>query len=161
MSEARGDAALYLGLISGTSADAIDVALASFDGAPRVQASLAAPYPPALRQRVLALARERAEVSLDEIGSLDTELGHAFADAALALLDTAGVAPSRVRALGSHGQTVRHRPFDRAPYTMQLGDPNVVAERTGITTVADFRRRDIAAGGQAAPLLPGFHAVIF
>lgn len=161
MSESRGDAALYLGLISGTSADAIDVALASFEPAPHVVASLAAPYPAELRRRVLALARDRAEVSLDEIGSLDTALGHAFADAALMLLDQARIDPSRIRALGSHGQTVRHRPFDAAPYTMQLGDPNVIAERTGITTVGDFRRRDIAAGGQAAPLLPGFHAVIF
>lgn len=161
MSGERGDAALYLGLISGTSADAIDVALASFDPTPRVHASLAAPYPPELRQRVIALARDRAEVSLDEIGSLDTELGHAFADAALALLADTSIDASRIHALGSHGQTVRHRPFDAAPYTMQLGDANVIAERTGITTVADFRRRDIAAGGQAAPLLPGFHAVIF
>ncbi len=123
--------------------------------------ALAAPYPPELRRRVLALARDRAEVSLDEIGSLDTELGHAFADAALTLLKQAQVEPSQIRALGSHGQTVRHRPFDAAPYTLQIGDPNVIAERTGITTVGDFRRRDLAAGGQAAPLLPGFHAVIF
>ena len=161
MSSANGDTPLYLGLISGTSADAIDVVLASFDPEPRVHASLAADYPPQLRRRVLALARDRAEISLDELGSLDTELGHAFADAALALLRQADVEPSRIHALGSHGQTVRHRPFDVAPYTMQLADPNVIAERTGITTVGDFRRRDIAAGGHAAPLLPGFHAVIF
>lgn len=151
---------LYLGLISGTSADAIDVALASFEPQPRLVAALAAPYPAALRPRVLALAREKAEISLDELGSLDTELGHAFADAALALLQRESIAPQRIAALGSHGQTVRHKPALAAPYTMQLGDPNVIAERTGITTIGDFRRRDIAAGGQAAPLVPGLHAAL-
>lgn len=151
---------LFLGLISGTSADAIDVALVSFDSQPCLVAALAAPYPPALRPRVLALARDRAEISLDELGSLDTELGHAFADAALALLERERISPGAIHALGSHGQTVRHKPTLAAPYTLQLGDPNVIAERTGITTVGDFRRRDIAAGGQAAPLVPGLHAAL-
>jgi anhydro-N-acetylmuramic acid kinase len=155
-----GDDALYLGLISGTSADAIDVALAVFDPRPRLVAAMAAPYPAALRPRVLALARDKAEISLDELGTLDVELGHAFADAALRLLEREGIAPAEVHALGSHGQTVRHKPYLAAPYTLQLGDPNVIAERTGITTVGDFRRRDIAAGGQAAPLVPGLHAAL-
>lgn len=153
-------AGLYLGLISGTSADAIDVALATFDPQPRLVAALAAPYPAALRPRVLALAREKAEINLDELGTLDVELGRAFADAALALLQREGIAPSAVRAIGSHGQTIRHKPALAAPYTLQLGDPNVIAERCGITTVGDFRRRDIAAGGQAAPLVPGLHAAL-
>lgn len=151
---------LFLGLISGTSADAIDVALIAFDPAPRLVAADAAAYPPHLRTRVLALARETAEINLDELCTLDVELGHAFADAALALLARENLAPSAVRALGSHGQTVRHKPSLAAPYTLQLGDPNVIAERTGITTVGDFRRRDIAAGGQAAPLVPGLHAAL-
>ncbi|TDR35576.1 anhydro-N-acetylmuramic acid kinase [Tahibacter aquaticus] len=154
------DAPLYLGLISGTSADAIDVALARFDPQPQLLAALAVPYPAALRPRVLTLAREKAEINLDELGSLDVELGHAFADAALALLQREGIAPERIHALGSHGQTVRHKPGLAAPYTLQLGDPNVIAERTGIVTVGDFRRRDIAAGGQAAPLVPGLHAAL-
>lgn len=153
-------AELYLGLISGTSADAIDVALVAFDPMPRLVAGAAAPYPAALRPRVLALARETAQINLDELGTLDTELGHAFADAALALLQRESVAPGDVRALGSHGQTVRHKPTLASPYTLQLGDPNVIAERTGILTVGDFRRRDIAAGGQAAPLVPGLHAAL-
>jgi anhydro-N-acetylmuramic acid kinase len=153
-------AELYLGLISGTSADAIDVALVSFDPTPRLVAACATPYPTSLRPRVLALARETAEINLDELGTLDVELGHAFADAALTLLEREGLSPTAVRALGSHGQTVRHKPSLAAPYTLQLGDPNVIAERTGITTVADFRRRDIAAGGQAAPLVPGLHAAL-
>jgi anhydro-N-acetylmuramic acid kinase len=157
---ARPASELYLGLISGTSADAIDVALVAFDPQPRLVAALAAPYPPALRPRVLTLAREKAEINLDELGSLDTELGHAFADAALALLEREQISPDAIHALGSHGQTVRHKPTLAAPYTLQLGDPNVIAERTGITTVGDFRRRDIAAGGQAAPLVPGLHAAL-
>ena len=151
---------LFLGLISGTSADAIDVALVAFDPQPQLVAAQAAVYPPELRRRVLTLARDTAEINLDELGTLDVELGHVFAEAALALLARENVAPSAVRALGSHGQTVRHKPSLAAPYTLQLGDPNVIAERTGITTVGDFRRRDIAAGGQAAPLVPGLHAAL-
>ncbi|GMV29987.1 MAG: anhydro-N-acetylmuramic acid kinase [Rhodanobacteraceae bacterium] len=151
---------LYVGLISGTSADAIDVALVKFDPCPRLVAASAAAYPAALRSRVLALARVTAEIDLDELGMLDVELGGAFADAAIGLLKREGIAPASVRALGSHGQTIRHKPSLAAPYTLQLGDPNVIAERTGIMTVADFRRRDIAAGGQAAPLVPGLHAAL-
>ena len=99
MSDSAG---LYLGLISGTSADAIDVALAAFDPQPRLIAALAVPYPAALRPRVLALAREKAEINLDELGTLDVELGHAFADAALALLQREGLAPAAVRAIGMY-----------------------------------------------------------
>ena len=154
-------AALYLGLISGTSADAIDVVLARFEPSTHLVARLAVAYPTALRARVLALARSDAAASLDELGRLDVELGAAFADAALALLDRAGVKASEVHALGSHGQTVRHGPYGPVPFTTQLGDPNVIAERTGITTVADFRRRDMAAGGQGAPLLPALHDALF
>ncbi|MEO8672623.1 MAG: anhydro-N-acetylmuramic acid kinase [Tahibacter sp.] len=148
---------LYLGLISGTSADAIDVALASFEPIPRLHACLAFPYPSELRARVIALARERAHLNLDDLGVLDTALGKAFAEAAIALLQSANTPRSAIRALGSHGQTVRHRPFGEHPFTLQTADPNVIAELTGITTVADFRRRDVAAGGQGAPLLPAFH----
>lgn len=158
MSDLSGE--LYLGLISGTSADAIDVALVSFQPQPQLVAALATPYPAALRPRVLALARDKAEISLDELGTLDVELGHAFADAALSLLERERIDAAAIRALGSHGQTVRHKPTLAAPYTLQLGDPNVIAERTGITTVGDFRRRDLAAGGQAAPLVPGLHAAL-
>ncbi|MEO8161714.1 MAG: anhydro-N-acetylmuramic acid kinase, partial [Arenimonas sp.] len=97
-------------------------------------------------------------VDLDELGELDTRLGQAFAHASNALLREAGVEAKRVRAIGSHGQTLRHRPQGEAPFTLQLGDANVIAESTGIDTVADFRRRDVAAGGQGAPLVPAFHA---
>ena len=151
-------AALYLGLISGTSADGIDVALAEFDPAPRLLAARTLPYDPALRTEILALAQSEAAFDLDTYGRLDVRIGEAFAAAAISLLDSTGIAPDRVHALGSHGQTVRHRPHGAHPFTLQIGDPSVIAERTGLTVVADFRRADVAAGGQGAPLLPAFHA---
>jgi anhydro-N-acetylmuramic acid kinase len=158
------ETSLYLGLISGTSADGIDAALVRFDDASRCELlrGRTYPWPDELRTPLIALGQGGDTGSLDEIGTLDVRIGEHFADAALQLLDEAGVAPEQVRAIGSHGQTVRHRPegarFDgRHPFTMQLGDAHVIAERTGITTVADFRRRDVAAGGHGAPLLPGLH----
>lgn len=154
------NAALFLGLISGTSADGIDVALASFDPAPRLHAALTQPYPDDLRRRILELAQGDGRIALDELGALDVEIARNFADAANALLRREGVATQNITAIGSHGQSVRHRPQQTPPYTLQLGDPNVIAEATGIATVADFRRRDVAAGGQGAPLAPAFHAAM-
>lgn len=153
--------ALYLGLISGTSADGIDAALLRFGAEPHILSAHTYPYPEALRVRILALARSAAQISLDDYGALDVEIGEAFAAAALALLDKAGVEPSAVRAIGSHGQTICHRPAAAHPFTLQIGDPTVIAERTGIDTIADFRRGDVAAGGQGAPLAPAFHAWAF
>ena len=162
---------LFLGLISGTSADGIDVALVRFaDDAPQARCELLRGqthrWDDAIRARLVELGQGGDCRSLDEIGSLDVLVAQAFANAALELLDAAGVSAKSVRALGSHGQTIRHRPEamafgQRAPFTWQLGDGNVIAERTGITTVADFRRRDIAAGGHGAPLLPALHAALF
>ena len=154
------NAALFLGLISGTSADGIDVALASFDPAPRLHAALTHPYPEQLRRRILDLAQGDGRIALDEFGTLDVEIAQSFAGAANALLEREKIVTGSIAALGSHGQTVRHRPRQTPPYTMQLGDPNVIAEITGIATIADFRRRDIAAGGQGAPLAPAFHAAM-
>ena len=152
------EATLYLGLISGTSADAIDAALVEFDGdVPHCLATSATAYPEALRQRILDLALARSDASFDLSGSLDVEIGRAFADAAQALIERSGIDRQRIRAIGSHGQTLWHRPFATHPFTIQLGDPNVIAEQLQTTTVADFRRRDIAAGGQGAPLAPAFH----
>ena len=152
--------ALFLGLISGTSADGIDVALCSFEPRPQLHAALIHPYPDELRRRILALAQGDGRIALDEFGALDVEIAQHFAAAANALLQRCDLAPARITALGSHGQTVRHRPQQSPPHTVQLGDGNVIAERTGITTVADFRRRDVAAGGQGAPLAPAFHAAM-
>ena len=152
--------ALYLGLISGTSADGIDVALASFEPMPRLHAALTHPYPSSLRRRILELAQGDGRIALDELGALDIEIARVFAEAAHSLLGRSGITADDVSALGSHGQTVRHRPAGANPYTLQLGDANVIAELTGIVTVADFRRRDMAAGGQGAPLAPAFHAAM-
>ena len=153
--------ALYLGLISGTSADSIDSVLVSFSrGVPQLLASHAHPWPTALRERMLALAQGETALDLDAFGRLDVEIGHGFADAALHLLEHSGTPATAVRAIGSHGQTLRHRPTGTYPFTLQLGDPSVIAERCGMDVVADFRRADIAAGGQGAPLLPALHAML-
>jgi len=153
--------ALYLGLISGTSADAIDAALVSFEHErPRLLAARAHPWPDALRERILAVAQGETALDLDAFGRLDVALGHGFAEAALTLLRDSGTPASAVRAIGSHGQTVRHRPTGEHPFTLQLGDPATIAERCGIDVVADFRRADMAAGGQGAPLLPAVHAML-
>ena len=153
--------ALYLGLISGTSADSIDAALVSFGrSAPQLLASRAHPWPAGLRDRMLALAQGEATLDVDAFGRLDVEIGHCFADAALQLLEQSGTTAQDVRAIGSHGQTLRHRPTGDYPFTLQLGDPSVIAERCRIDVVADFRRADIAAGGQGAPLLPALHAML-
>jgi len=158
----HSESELYLGLISGTSADGIDVALVRFaaDGGCELARGRTYRWEAALRARLIALGQGGDATSLDELGMLDVQVAQAFADAARELLGEAGIAPTQVRALGSHGQTVRHRPQSEFPFTWQLGDGNVIAERSGITTVADFRRRDVAAGGHGAPLVPAFHAAL-
>lgn len=154
-----GDAsALFIGLISGTSVDAVDAALCRFGPQPRTLATRAHPWPEALRRQILAVAQGEQALDLDAYGRLDVAIGRHFADAALALLSQAGIGPGQVTAIGSHGQTIRHRPDGDCPFTLQIGDASVIAERTGIDTVADFRRADVAAGGQGAPLMPAFHA---
>jgi anhydro-N-acetylmuramic acid kinase len=153
-------AKLYLGLISGTSCDGIDAALVSFAPFCLHQAKTF-PFPNALRALSLALGQGQTMVNLDDLGQLDAALGAAFSDAANSLISAAGISADQVQAIGSHGQTVRHRPNLKHAFTLQLGCPHVIAERTGIKVVADFRRRDVAAGGQGAPLVPAFHAAIF
>jgi anhydro-N-acetylmuramic acid kinase len=152
---------LFVGLISGTSMDAIDAALVDID-AERVKllAFVEIPYDRPLRDRLEKLVRVRAS-PIDEIGELDTVLGHAFAAAALTLLEQQGMSPSLITAIGSHGQTIGHGVEGQYPYTLQIANPSVIAYRTGILTVADFRSKDIAAGGQGAPLVPGFHEHMF
>lgn len=154
------DATLYLGLISGTSADGIDVALVRFH--PRCELVFGRTYAwdESLRERLIALGQGGEATSLDELGELDTTLARAFAHAAIRAIAEAGENLGQVRAIGSHGQTIRHRPASAAAFTWQMGDGNVIAERSGITTVADFRRRDVAAGGHGAPLMPAFHAAM-
>jgi anhydro-N-acetylmuramic acid kinase len=151
---------LFLGLISGTSVDAIDAVLVQFDPAPRLLAQSAHRYPAPLRREILDLGLGAGDTSLRVIGALDVAIAKEFSTAALDLLTAAKIPATSVRAIGSHGQTVWHAPIGPMPFTTQLGDPNVIAEQTGITTVADFRRRDVAAGGQGAPLVPAFHAAV-
>jgi anhydro-N-acetylmuramic acid kinase len=152
---------LYIGLMSGTSLDGIDALLVDLASPqPRAVASHHQPYPAELRATLLELSHA-SHPELHQLAQLDVQLGELYAAAVQALLERTAIAAATVQAIGSHGQTVRHHPFGPRPYTLQLGDPNVIAERTGITTVADFRRRDIAAGGQGAPLVPAFHAALF
>ena len=162
---APGSPRRVVGLMSGTSADGVDAAIVDFlsHGSPRGKPSVVAfatfPYSPSVRRRVLEISRAE-NVALDELVRLDFLLGEVFAQAVIALAGDSGVALDSIDLVGSHGQTVRHLP-GLAKYcgrdvrgTMQIGQPAVIAERTGITTVADFRPRDIAAGGLGAPLVP-------
>ncbi|KAF1710828.1 anhydro-N-acetylmuramic acid kinase [Pseudoxanthomonas sacheonensis] len=151
---------LYLGLISGTSADGIDAALVRFEPQCELVFGRTYPWDATLRARLIALGQGGEATSLDELGELDTTLARAFADAAMQAIADSGTDRNQVRAIGSHGQTVRHRPESSAAFTWQMGDGNVIAEHSGITTVADFRRRDVAAGGHGAPLMPAFHAAM-
>jgi anhydro-N-acetylmuramic acid kinase len=151
---------LYVGLISGTSADGIDAALCRFGPATELIHARTHPWPEAIRQRILGVSQGTDALDLDALGHLDVAVGQCFAEAARALLEEAGIAAAEVRAIGSHGQTVRHRIEGAQPFTLQIGDASVIAERTGIDTVADFRRADVAAGGQGAPLMPAFHAAV-
>ncbi|MBV1874550.1 MAG: anhydro-N-acetylmuramic acid kinase [Gammaproteobacteria bacterium] len=152
---------LYIGLMSGTSIDSIDAALVSFyQGKTQVLGFHEHPIPSKVRLSIESLCLP-GDNEIDRSGSLSHELGLIFADAALTLLSQQKVAPGKVLAIGSHGQTIRHRPQTSHPFTLQIGDPSTIAYHTGITTVADFRSKDIAAGGQGAPLVPAFHSAQF
>ena len=118
------------------------------------------PLPEALRGNLIRLG-QGTDDKLDLLGQADTELGRFIGESVNSFLKEVGLPEGEPRAIGCHGQTVRHRPGGASPFTLQIGDPNLIAEITGITTVADFRRRDLAAGGEAAPLVPPFHARLF
>lgn len=153
---------LYIGLMSGTSADAIDAVLVDLQSIPLLIAQYTLALPTKTRQQIHALSLP-SDKEIDRMGVLDADLGKLFAQTSLELLTKAGVSAAQIIAIGSHGQTIRHRPpgSPEGTFTLQIGDPNLIAELTGITTVADFRRRDMAAGGQGAPLVPAFHHAIF
>ncbi len=141
--------------MSGTSLDGVDAALVDFSGdRPRLQASHYQPYPDALKEALLEL-HEPAHDELHRSQLIANRLAQEYAAATNALLAKAGIGAGAVRAVGCHGQTVRHRP--ELGYTIQLGNSSLLAELSGITVVGDFRSRDIAAGGQGAPLVPAFH----
>jgi anhydro-N-acetylmuramic acid kinase len=150
----------WIGLMSGTSMDGIDAILVSFpDQHIRIHATHSVAYPDDIRQRLANLSQNQG--SPDELGELDHCVGALFAESVVELLKKSELTASQVKAVGSHGQTIRHQPDGGKPFTLQIGDPNLITERTGITTIADFRRRDLAAGGQGAPLVPAFHKAFF
>lgn len=146
-----------VGLISGTSADGVDAALVELRGSganlrcsPLAFETLR--WPEVVRQGVLDLCEDRA--GIDQLCQANAQLGALFAEAALAVIARAGYKPEEIDLIGSHGQTVRHLPGGDPPSTLQIGDASVIAQRTGIVTVADFRTADMAVGGQGAPLVP-------
>lgn len=151
---------LSIGLISGTSADGIDAALVRFDdtGRPEVLASLTHPYPPDLHEQVRNAIVDRSGEYRD-LMALDAACGDAFAAAALAVAAAAGIDIAAVSVIGSHGQTIAHHPEDGT--SLQLADPNRIAAGTGVPVVAEFRRADMANGGQGAPLAPLLHRRLF
>lgn len=164
------DQALYIGLMSGTSMDGVDAVLVEFPQnnthsqqakpQPKLIDSLCFDMPADLKQQLLQLISPDWQGSLYEIGIIDQKLGKLFAAAVQALLKQSHTKAESVLAVGSHGQTVWHQPQGKHPFTLQLGDPTHIAEQCNITTVADFRRMDMAASGQGAPLVPAFHQQI-
>ncbi len=162
MPASENPSSLFVGLMSGTSMDGIDAALIEFgDHTCRVLETLASDYPAKLRDQLLEAASKPVDCTVDHVGQLDQWVGECFRDAVLQLLSQANVDAKSVTAIGSHGQTIRHQPRAARPFTLQIGDPNIIAVGTAITTVADFRRRDIALGGEGAPLAPAFHFWLF
>ena len=143
--------------MSGTSADGIDAVLITAEGEQsELIGSHHRPMPALLRDEILAF-RQSGPDELHRLATLDVQLAEEYATAVLALLEAAQLNAATVAAIGCHGQTLRHHPEGDTPYTLQIGDPNRLAELTGITVITDFRRRDMAAGGQGAPLVPAFH----
>ncbi|WPH13424.1 anhydro-N-acetylmuramic acid kinase [Variovorax paradoxus] len=156
-------AELFIGLMSGTSLDGVDGVLADFaDGRIAVRAYATAPFPAVLRAELMAL-NTPGDNELHRAALAGNGLARIYAGVASQLLADSGTPASQVAALGAHGQTVRHRPteFDGVGYTLQINNPSLLAELTGIDVVADFRSRDLAAGGQGAPLVPAFHRALF
>lgn len=147
--------------MSGTSLDGLDIALVDFSGnQPVLRASELVSYPDTLSQQLTTLCQSES-VNFQLLGSTDALLGDFFSKAVLQFLSSNNVDHRQVMAIGSHGQTIHHQPSGDTPFTLQIGDANRLAEKTGIPVVADFRRKDMAAGGQGAPLVPAFHADCF
>lgn len=154
----QGLAMYFIGLMSGTSMDAIDAALVKFDDKASLVLYREYPIDNSIRYQIRSV---NDKSGLGHITELDNELGHLFADAVNTLIREAGIGADKITAVGSHGQTVLHRPGGPHPASVQIGDPNIISSSTGITTVADFRRMDMANGGQGAPLASAFHEYQF
>jgi len=158
------DAQWYIGLMSGTSLDGVDGILADFSTTPcRMAHAASAAFAPELRAELLALNHSNGSNELHRAALAGNALARVYANVVQQLLAQATLAPQHIRAIGVHGQTVRHCPgaFDGVGYTLQLGNPALLAECSGITVVADLRSRDLASGGQGAPLVPPFHRYLF
>ena len=161
MTQSHPGSEIYIGLMSGTSLDGVDIAIVDFsEYPPRLLHCSTTAYDETMRQRLHNLCQSET-TTLDILYSLDAELGELYAESVKRALKLASFDPNDIIAIGCHGQTIRHSPDSARPYTAQIGDPNRIAALTGITTVADFRRKDIALGGQAAPLAPAFHRFLF
>jgi len=150
--------------MSGTSADGIDAALVEFDSTQRpaytIRAAVDCPYKPEFRHQLLDIALNN-ECSKMQLGTVSAQLADLFAEAVNRLLKSENLTASAITAIGSHGHTIDHAPNNPLPYTLQITDHARLTEKTGITTVCDFRSRDVAAGGQGAPLVPAFHRWLF
>jgi len=151
---------LLIGIMSGTSADGIDVAIIRMADHPELLRFSEYPMPPKLRDAIFRLT-DPGFGEVDNMGGLDKALGHAYADAALSAIRAADLKTTDIAAIGNHGQTIRHRPATQYPFSLQIGCASTIAEQTGITTISNFRSRDMAAGGQGAPLVPFAHQQLF
>ena len=152
---------IYVGLMSGTSLDGVDVAIVDFSSfPPRLLHSATTAYEAQVRESLQQLCQQQT-IPLDGLYNLHAQLGEIYAETVIQALADEGLERDRVAAIGCHGQTIRHGPDATFPYTAQIGDANRIAVRTSIDTVADFRGKDIALGGQAAPLAPAFHRFLF
>ena len=151
---------LYIGIMSGTSLDGVDVVLCAIaEASCTLLHSIEFPFPSELKAELLSMMS--GTCSLEEVGRVDHSLGLLFTEAVASLLVSHNIDASTVKAIGSHGQTLWHDPVGEYAFTMQLGDPNILAAKTGIPVVTDFRRKDVALGGQGAPFAPAFHEFIF
>ncbi|WP_062810648.1 anhydro-N-acetylmuramic acid kinase [Alcanivorax sp. NBRC 102028] len=152
--------ALFIGLMTGTSLDGIDAVIADIsDNHFTLVSTLSQPIPESLRGEILGLCQP-GNNEIDRAGAVSLQLAEHYANTCQTLLDQAAIAPEQVRAIGCHGQTVRHRPH-AAGFSVQLGCPDTLAVKTGIAVVSNFRNKDIALGGQGAPLVPPFHQQLF
>ncbi|WP_432211330.1 anhydro-N-acetylmuramic acid kinase [Acinetobacter variabilis] len=149
--------AIYIGVMTGTSMDGVDIVAASFDPL-QLHATLTLPFDPDLRDELMALTLPD-DNEIDRMGKADVALAQMIGHGINTLIEENNLNKSQIKAIGSHGQTIRHRP--EHGFTLQIGDPNIITEITQIPVISDFRRRDLAAGGQGAPLVPAFHQDIF
>jgi len=151
----------YIGIMSGTSLDGVDVVLCEINAKEcKLIHAIELPFPSELKAELLWMISGE-KITLEEMGRTDHSLAILFAEAISALMVPRKIKSSSIRAIGLHGQTLWHDPSGKYPFTMQLGDANILAAKTGISVVADFRRKDVALGGQGAPLAPAFHEFIF